>query len=157
MMGYYDNPEATDEALRGGWFHTGDLGHIDKDRYVYITGRKKNVIITKNGKNVFPEELEYYLGRMEAVAGCMVWGAEGAEDIMIVATIKPSEDVLREALGESFTDRQVEDYLWSQVDELNRELALFKRIRRIVVRKEDFEMTTGKKIKRFVESNRMER
>ncbi|MDR2296253.1 MAG: AMP-binding protein, partial [Clostridiales Family XIII bacterium] len=68
MLGYYGNKEATDEVLKDGWFHTGDLGYIDAERYIYITGRKKNVIITKNGKNVYPEELEYYLGRIDAVS-----------------------------------------------------------------------------------------
>ncbi|MDR1247118.1 MAG: AMP-binding protein [Clostridiales Family XIII bacterium] len=158
MLGYYNNKEATDEVLKDGWFHTGDLGYIDGDRYVYITGRKKNVIITKNGKNVFPEELEYYLGRIDAVSECMVWAmdSEQSGEALIVAGIRPDEDVLRSELGENYTDNQVETLLWSKIDPINAELALFKRIRRIIIRKREFEMTTGKKIKRFVEDNKGE-
>jgi long-subunit acyl-CoA synthetase (AMP-forming) len=156
MLGYYNNKEATDEVLRDGWFHTGDLGYIDEDRYVYITGRKKNVIITKNGKNVFPEELEYHIGRIDAVLECMVWGMDSdrSGETLIVAGIRPDADVLREELGENYTDEQVEKLLWDRIDPINAELALFKRIRRIIVRKREFEMTTGKKIKRFVEDNK---
>jgi long-subunit acyl-CoA synthetase (AMP-forming) len=158
MLGYYNNKEATDEVLRDGWFHTGDLGYIDGDRYIHITGRKKNVIITKNGKNVFPEELEYYLGRIDVVSECMVWGEDSAQsgETLIVAGIRPDGEVLRAELGETYTDEQAEKLIWREVDALNAELALFKRIRRIVVRKNEFEMTTGKKIKRFVEGNKGE-
>jgi long-chain acyl-CoA synthetase len=156
MLGYYKNKEATDAVLKDGWFHTGDLGYIDDERYVYITGRKKNVIITKNGKNVYPEELEYYLGRIDAVSECMVWGmdSEQSGETLIVAGIKPDEEVLRAELGDGYTDEQAEKFLWNQVDPLNADLALFKRIRRIIIRKREFEMTTGKKIKRYVEENK---
>jgi long-subunit acyl-CoA synthetase (AMP-forming) len=158
MLGYYNNKEATDEVLRDGWFCTGDLGYIDDGRYIHITGRKKNVIITKNGKNVYPEELEYYLGRIDAVSECMVWGmdSEQSGETLIVAGIRPDEDVLRAELGDHYTDEQVEKLLWSRLDPINAELALFKRVRRIVIRKREFDMTTGKKIKRFVEENKGE-
>jgi long-subunit acyl-CoA synthetase (AMP-forming) len=158
MLGYYNNKEATDDVLSDGWFRTGDLGYIDSDRYIHITGRRKNVIITKNGKNVYPEELEYYLGRIDAVSECMVWGmdSEQSGETQIVAGIRPDEDVLRAELGEDYTDEQVEKLIWSKLDPINAELALFKRIRRIIIRKREFEMTTGKKIKRFVEGNKGE-
>ena len=156
MLGYYNDKEATDAVLEDGWFRTGDLGYIDAERYVYITGRKKNVIITKNGKNVYPEELEYHLGRIDAVSECLVWGmdSEQSGETLIVAGIRPDEDVLRAELGENYTDEQVEKLLWSKLDPINAELALFKRIRRIIIRRREFEMTTGKKIKRFVEGNK---
>ncbi|MDR3294563.1 MAG: AMP-binding protein [Clostridiales Family XIII bacterium] len=156
MLGYYNDPEATGAVLSDGWFHTGDLGYLDADNYVHITGRKKNVIITKNGKNVYPEELEYHLGRIGAVADSMVWGkdSELSGEILIVASIRPDEEILKEELGEAYTDAQAERLLWEKVDEINKELAPFKQIRKIIVRKEDFEMTTGKKIKRYVEANK---
>ncbi|MDR0570854.1 MAG: AMP-binding protein [Clostridiales Family XIII bacterium] len=155
MMGYYNNPEATAEVLRDGWFYTGDLGYIDKDGYVFITGRRKNVIITKNGKNVFPEELEYKLSQLEEVAACMVWGQSGENgETAIVATIQPDEEVLARVLGEGATDEQATELLWRRVDEVNKRLPLFKMIRRIVLRRKDFDMTTGKKIKRFMEGNK---
>ena len=77
MMGYYRMPEQTAESIVDGWFHTGDLGYTDEDDFIYITGRKKNVIITANGKNVFPEELEYLLGKVDLVAESMVWAETG--------------------------------------------------------------------------------
>ncbi|MDD2484692.1 MAG: AMP-binding protein, partial [Eubacteriales bacterium] len=156
MLGYYNNEENTNEVLKDGWFHTGDLGYLDKDRFVYITGRKKNVIITKNGKNVFPEEIEYYLGKIPYVAECLVWGKDSQEtgETLIFASIKVDEEEVKESLGGEYTDQQVFDLLWTEIDKLNDELPLFKRIKKIAIRKTEFEKTTGKKIKRFVEENK---
>jgi long-subunit acyl-CoA synthetase (AMP-forming) len=156
MLGYYNNPEATAEVIKEGWFHTGDLGYIDGEKYVYITGRRKNVIITKNGKNVFPEELEYRLGQLEEVEASMVWGmpSETTGETVIVATILLNRETMFQKLGANFTDKEAEDYIWKKVDEVNESLALFKRIRRIILRHKDFDMTTAKKIKRFVEENK---
>lgn len=158
MLGYYNDEEATKEVLIDGWFHTGDLGYLDKDNFVYITGRKKNVIITKNGKNVYPEELEYYLGRIPYVEESLVYGAESKEggDTQIFASVKVDKEYAEEVLGAGYSEERVLEEIWKQVDEINNELALFKRIKKIVLRKTDFEKTTGKKIKRFVESNRGE-
>lgn len=157
MMGYYHMPEETEKVLIDGWFHTGDLGYMDGP-YLYITGRKKNVIITKNGKNVFPEELEYYLGKVSLVAESMVWAAkdEDGQDDLIVATIRPDMEEVEAALGKEAAQdaAKVEQLLWKEVDEINKNLPLFKKIRKIAVRKNDFEKTTGKKIKRFVSENK---
>lgn len=157
MMGYYHMPEETEKVLVDGWFHTGDLGYMDGP-YLYITGRKKNVIITRNGKNVFPEELEYYLGKVSLVAESMVWAAKDkdGQDDMIVATIRPDMEEVEAALGKEAAQdaEKVEQLLWNKVDEINKNLPLFKKIRKISVRKEDFEKTTGKKIKRFVSENK---
>ncbi|HZK01443.1 MAG TPA: AMP-binding protein [Anaerovoracaceae bacterium] len=156
MLGYYKNEEATKEVLKDGWFHTGDLGYMDEDRFVYITGRKKNVIITKNGKNVFPEEIEYYLGRVPYVSESFVWGKDSGDgsDTLISANIRIDEEAVAEALGDDYNDKQVIDLLWSEVDKINTELPYFKRIKKISLRKTEFEKTTAKKIKRFVESNK---
>ena len=157
MMGYYNMPEETAKVLVDGWFHTGDLGYVDGP-YIYITGRKKNVIITKNGKNVFPEELEYYLGKVSLVSESMVWAAQddSGQDDLIVATIKPDMEEVEAVIGkEAAADpEKVEKLMWQEVDKINKELPFFKKIRRINIRKEEFEKTTGKKIKRFVESNK---
>lgn len=157
MMGYYHMPEETKKVLVDGWFHTGDLGYMDGS-YLYITGRKKNVIITRNGKNVFPEELEYYLGKVSLVAESMVWAAKDkdGQDDMIVATIRPDMEEVEAALGKEAAQdaAKVEQLLWNEVDEINKNLPLFKKIRKITVRKEEFEKTTGKKIKRFVSENK---
>ena len=158
MMGYYNMPEETAKVIKDGWFHTGDLGYVDDEDFIYITGRKKNVIITANGKNVFPEELEYYLGRSSMVSESMVWAQEdeSGQDTVIVATIKPDMEEVETAIGkEAAADaEQVEKLLWTEVDKINEGLPFFKKIKKITVRREEFEKTTGKKIKRFVESNK---
>jgi long-subunit acyl-CoA synthetase (AMP-forming) len=159
MLGYYNMPEATKEVLRDGWFYTGDLGYVDEENFIYITGRKKNVIITKNGKNVFPEELEYYLAKISYVAESMVWSAEDAgstNDTGIIATIRPEMEEVEAALGQGVAadSEAVERLLWEEVDKLNETLPLFKRISKIIIRTDDFEKTTGKKIKRFAEGNK---
>ena len=158
MMGYYKNEEATKEVLEDGWFHTGDLGYMDEEKFVYITGRKKNVIITKNGKNVFPEEIEYYLGKIPYIAESLIWGKDSAdgEDTLIAATIRIDEEAVGEVLGENYTDAQVMDLLWKEIDEINEMLPFFKSIKKVILRKAEFEKTTAKKIKRHVESNRDE-
>ncbi|MBR3705608.1 MAG: AMP-binding protein [Firmicutes bacterium] len=158
MMGYYNMPEETAKVIKDGWFHTGDLGYVDDEDFIYITGRKKNVIITRNGKNVFPEELEYYLGKVPYVSESMVWAEsdEAGQDDVIAATIKPDMEEVTAALGEEAAKdtAAIEKLLWSEVDRINADLPLFKKIKKIVVRTEDFEKTTGKKIKRFVQTNR---
>lgn len=156
MLGYYKNQKATEEVIRDGWFHTGDLGYIDKEGFVYITGRLKNVIITKNGKNVYPEELEYYLGKIPYVEESLVWGKDSEEtgETLIFASILTDPEGVEEALGKGYADQQVFDLLWKEIDRINDELPFFKRIKKIDIRKEEFEKTTGKKIKRFVDSNK---
>lgn len=160
MMGYYNMPEETAKVIQDGWFHTGDLGYVDDKDFIYITGRKKNVIITANGKNVFPEELEYYLGRSNLVSESMVWAQEdeAGQDTVIVATIKPDMEEVEAIIGkEAASDTaQVEKFLWAEVDKINEDLPFFKKIKKVTVRREEFEKTTGKKIKRFVESNKAE-
>lgn len=160
MMGYYNMPEETAKVIQDGWFHTGDLGYVDDKDFIYITGRKKNVIITANGKNVFPEELEYYLGRSNLVSESMVWAQEdeAGQDTVIVATIKPDMEEVEAVIGkEAASDTaQVEKFLWAEVDKINEDLPFFKKIKKVTVRREEFEKTTGKKIKRFVESNKAE-
>jgi long-chain acyl-CoA synthetase len=156
MLGYYKNPEASAEVLRDGWFYTGDLGYIDEDHFVHITGRIKNVIITKNGKNVYPEEIENYLGKIPYVNESLVWGKDSDEtgETLIFASIRADYDEVKDTLGDDYTDEQVAELIWKEIDVLNNQLPFFKRIRKIDVRKEEFEKTTGKKIKRFVDSNK---
>lgn len=156
MMGYYNNPEATAEVLIDGWYHTGDYGYVDEDNYVYITGRKKNVIVTKNGKNIFPEELEYLLGRLDIVAESMVWGkpSERNDDTLIVASIKLDDEEVEERLGKGYTDDDVSKLIWGEVDQINSDIAFYKRIKKVILRDDEFDKTTGKKIKRFVDSNK---
>ncbi len=157
MMGYYNNPSATAEVIIDGWFHTGDLGYVDEDNFIYITGRKKNVIITDNGKNVFPEELEYELSKIPFISESMVWGAveEGTSNSnTIAATVTVDEEEIKLALGDDYEMNELESLLWKEIDKLNERLPFFKRIKKLVIRDREFDKTTGKKIKRFVEDNK---
>ncbi len=156
MMGYYNMPEATAQVIQDGWFRTGDLGYLDKDGYAYITGRKKNVIITKNGKNVYPEELEYNLSNVPLIAESMVFAddMETGADTLIVAAILPDMEEVEERLGKDVSDEELEKALWAEVDKINESQPFFKKIKKIIVRKEDFVKNTSKKIIRYVEENK---
>ncbi|MDR1796869.1 MAG: AMP-binding protein [Clostridiales Family XIII bacterium] len=156
MMGYYKNEEATSEVMEDGWFHTGDYGYVDKDRFVFITGRKKNVIITKNGKNVYPEELEYLLARHGIIGELMVWEASSAkdDDTIIAVTVVPDAEYVEANLGAGATDEALGKALWEAVDAVNAEQPIFKKIRKVYLRKEPFDITTKKTIRRFNQDNR---
>ncbi len=158
MLGYYNMPEETAKVLKDGWFHTGDLGYVDKDDYIYITGRAKNVIITGNGKNVFPEELEYLLGKSPYIAESMVWAMpdeESGQDDVIAATVIPDMEEIKEALGDKADDKEaVAKLLESEVDKVNEGLPVFKQMKRTIVRYEAFDKNTSAKIKRFSAANK---
>lgn len=156
MMGYYNNPQATAEILKDGWFYSGDYGYIDKDGFVYITGRKKNVIVTKNGKNIFPEEIETYLNRAPIVAESMVYGIDLPDgDSQIAVQVLPDVEEAKTILGENYTDDQLQKTVEEAVKAVNDSLQGYKRVSKVVVRKDDFEKTTTKKIKRHVEMAKM--
>jgi long-subunit acyl-CoA synthetase (AMP-forming) len=155
MLGYYNDPEGTAEVLKDGWFHTGDYGYIDKDRFVYITGRKKSVIITKTGENVFPEELEYHLGKSGLFEETLAWEREATlqEDSLIAATVRVNEDMAREKLGSGYSADALKKLIWEEVDAINDALPYYKKIKKLYLREEPFDVTTSKKIKRFVAEN----
>jgi len=147
MLGYYNNEEATKEVFTDdGWFCTGDIGYMDKDGYIYITGRKKNVIILSNGKNVFPEEIEEYLSEVEEIAECVVLGRKNdANDIVITAIIYPDMTKF-EGKGEE----EILAFMKSAVNSVNRKLPTFKHVHDVELRDTEFEKTTTRKIKRYV-------
>ncbi|MDD6095635.1 MAG: AMP-binding protein [Clostridia bacterium] len=148
MLGYYENPEATKAAFTSdGWFRTGDIGTMDKNGYIKITGRLKNVIIASNGKNVFPEELEERLNRLTSVRECIVLSRDNAEGNQeIVAVIVPDYEVL----GEGTSDAAASMIFKEAIAQINRTLPSYKHIDRFEIRHEDFEKTLTKKIKRFL-------
>jgi long-chain acyl-CoA synthetase len=147
MIGYYKNPEETEKVFtEDGWFCTGDVGYMDDDGYIFITGRKKYVIIADNGKNVFPEEIEEYLATLDTVAESVVIERKSEEDgsVVLTAVIYPQLDKFEDPKDHE----AVEAAVWSQVKKLNRKLVSYKQISAIEFRYEPFEKTTSKKIKR---------
>jgi len=159
MMGYYKDPEATAACMEDGWFHTGDVGYVDEDNYVYITGRRKNVIIAANGKNVFPEELEEKIARSPYIEECMVWAVEDKDDSLdrgIYVTLRPDMENVKDALGDRAGDEgAVRALVSSEIDKLNAHWPDWKRVKHIVIKKSEFNKTTGMKIRRFVEENKL--
>lgn len=150
MLGYYDNPEETAKVLVDGWLHTGDYGYFDKDGFLYISGRKKNVIVTKNGKNIFPEEVEFYLNKSDYISEVVVWGLEDDKtgDTVVQAEIFPDYPVLESKFGK-VSEEELKRILKKEIDEINENMPLYKRVKRFEIREEEFEKTTTKKIKRF--------
>jgi len=150
MIGYYHNDEATKEAIDdNGYYHTGDLGYLDKDGFAIITGRKKNVIIAKNGKNIFPEEIESMLSLSSYVTEVLVSGEEDSrEDVIVTATIFPNMDAVKEKLGSNPEDDAIQMLLEEEVNKVNAHLVNYKHVRRVVIRDTEFEKTTSKKIRR---------
>lgn len=146
MMGYYKNLEATKEVFtEDGWFRTGDIGYMDKDGYIYITGRKKNVIILSNGKNVFPEEIEEYLAPIDIIEECVVMARENEKGELTITAIT----VPNMALLEGKNDDEITELIKARIDAVNKKLPTYKQIHRIELRHEPFERTTSKKIQRF--------
>ena len=149
MLGYYKNPEATAEVFtEDGFFRTGDVGYMDADGYIFITGRKKSVIVLENGKNVFPEEIEEYLSRLDCVGESVVVGRkkEGSDTIILTAIIYPNPE-----LTASEPDMEaVADKVKAEINALNRTLVGYKQVRAVEIRRSEFEKTTSRKIKRHL-------
>lgn len=140
MQGYYKMPEQTAEALEDGWLKTGDLGYVDEDKFVYITGRRKNLIILANGENVSPEELENELSRSELVKEILV----REKDRIIEAEIFPDYEYAKKKHV-----KDIEGKLQALIDDFNKDMPVYKRIHSLIVRETEFEKTPSKKIKRF--------
>ncbi len=147
MKGYYNNKEATKEVLKKGWFHTGDLGRMDKDGYFYVCGRKKNVIVLKNGKNVYPEELEILLSQLPYVAENIVFGIPKDDDLVLTTKIVYNEDYVKEKYGE-ISEEELKDKIWLDIKEINSTLSNYKHIKHLVISSEPMIKTTTNKIKR---------
>lgn len=149
MIGYYDNPEATAEVLRDGWLYTGDYGRFDDEGFLYICGRKKNVIVTKNGKNIFPEEIECLLQEQPFIEEVLVYGTIDKKDgdTIVRAEIFPDYAQIEEQLGE-VTEDGLRDAIKEAVEDVNDRMPAYKRVKRFKIRDTEFEKTTTRKIKR---------
>ncbi len=154
MKGYIDNEEATKEVLKDGWFYTGDLGKFDKDGFLFITGRKKDVIVLKNGKNIFPEELEILINSLPYVSESIIYGKPAKDnDLMICSKIVYQPEVMKELYP---NDTNYKDIIWKDVKEkINHSIPAYKAIREIIVTEEPLIKTTTQKIKRHEELKRI--
>lgn len=160
MLGYFEDPETTAEAVKDGWFNSGDIGYLDEDGFLYITGRSKNVIVTQNGKNIYPEEIEALLSDVPEISECMVYGKEvsGEKELIISAKVIPDYAVIEEIHGETrkdptvpFTEDEIYKIIWNQIKQVNRKLTNYKCIKRLEIKNDAFEKTSTMKIKRYAE------
>lgn len=159
MLGYYENQEATGEVLKDGWLHTGDLASIDEDGYIFLHGRKKNVIVLKNGKNVYPEELEVLIANLPYAEESMVFGQprhEGSDerDLALCAKIVYNKDYMKEHYG-SEDPSEIEKIIKKDIDAINEELPVYKQMLRIIATDEPMIKTTTGKVKRFEEVKKL--
>lgn len=152
MLGYFKDEANTKRVLKDGWFYTGDLGYMDDDECYFITGRKKNVIVTKNGKNIYPEEVEFYLNKSQYIEESLVSGIldEKTGETRVSAQLRPSYDVIYDEFGKDIGEKDLQEILKNIIRDLNDRMPLYKRVRDFSIRKEDFIKTTTKKIKRHI-------
>lgn len=150
MLGYYEMPELTEEVLKDGWFYTGDLGYLDKDNCLFITGRNKNMIVLRNGKKVFPEELELLINRLELVEESMVFGLpdkQVKDDVKVAVKIVYNKEVVKQKYKDK-TQEELYQIIWNQIKELNNSFPRYKHIQKMILTDEELIKTTTKKIKR---------
>ena len=154
MQGYYNNEEATSKAIIDGWYHTGDLGYIDKDGYVFITGRMKNVIVLKNGKNIFPEEIELLINNLPYVLECIVFGYPKDDDYVLSTKIVYDENFVK-LNYKDLSQEQFEAKVWNDIKEINETVPKYKHIKKYIITTEPMIKTTTAKIKKFEEIDKI--
>ena len=146
MLGYYENEEATNAVLRDGWFYTGDLGYFDEDGFLFLTGRQKDVIVLKNGKKVFPEELEMLVDKLEEVEESFIYGMPqngNKNDPMVSLEVVYTEDAIKDK-----TEEELKKIIWDKVKEINKTLPQYKYIKNLIITNEPLIKTTTHKVKR---------
>ena len=157
MLGYYEMPELTNEVLKDGWFYTGDLGKFDKKGILYITGRNKNMIVLRNGKKAFPEEMETLVSRIELVEECMVFGLpdkKEKDDIKIAVKIVYNKEEAKEKYPDKNED-ELYKIIWEKIKELNKTFPRYKHIQKLILTSEELIKTTTKKVKRQEEMKKI--
>ena len=151
MLGYYNNKEENEKALQNGWFHTGDYGYFDKDEFLYVTGRKKDIIVLKNGKNVYPQEIEFLINKIPYIKESLVYQREQSKtDTMLCAKIVYDEEAIQETLGKK-SENEYKEEIWNEIKEINKQLPVFKHIKKIEITTKELEKTTTQKVKRYKE------
>lgn len=153
MKGYYLNEEATKETIKNGWLYTGDLGYLDEDGFLHISGRRKSVIVTPNGKNIYPEEIEMTLNQSPFILESLVWGGpeETPDKVEVHAIVVPEMETFDSRYGPAdYDEEKVKEVLIEEVKKYCKGLAPYKRVKNIVVRSQEFEKTTTRKIKRYL-------
>ena len=157
MLGYYNDEKKTKEAFKDGWFRTGDYGYIDDEGFIFITGRKNDIIVLRNGKNVYPQELELLISKLPYVAESMVYSREESKtDTALVAKIVYNKEVMEK----DYPDKKIEDYekiIWKDIKEINKSLPIYKHIKKIIVTDEPMIKTTTQKVKRYQEIKKTEK
>ena len=157
MLGYYEMPELTNEVLKDGWFYTGDLGYFDKEGFLFITGRNKNMIVLKNGKKVFPEELETLVNRIDLVNECMVFGLQDEKDkndVILSVKIVYDEETIKEKYSDK-SEEELQKIVWEKIKEVNTTFPKYKHIKNLIVSHEELIKTTTKKVKRQEEMKKI--
>ena len=157
MLGYYEMPEETENALKDGWFYTGDLGYFDEDGILYITGRNKNMIVLKNGKKIFPEEIETVVNRLEIVEESMAFGMPSENDkndVKLSIKIVYNKDVVKEKYADKSED-ELYKIVWNQIKDLNTTFPRYKHIQNMILTDKELIKTTTKKVKRQEEMKRI--
>ena len=150
MLGYYENEEATKEVLRDGWFYTGDLAYFDKEGYLFLTGRKKDMIVLKNGKKVFPDELETLVNRIEEVKECIVYGMpdnKDKNDIKLSVKVVYDKEIVDEKYP-NITTEELENMIWQKIKEINKTFPPYKYIKNMILTDKELIKTTTQKVKR---------
>lgn len=151
MLGYYQNEEANKEVFKDGWFHTGDLGYMDKDGFLYLTGRKKNVIVLGNGKNVYPEELENLVSKLEEVKENFVFGMPDKDgDLKVAIKVVYNKEYIQETYGDK-SEKEIRDLIWNKIKEINKTMPKYKYIKELIVTDKELIKTSTAKVKRHEE------
>lgn len=150
MLGYYGMPKETANVLKNGWFYTGDLGYFDKQGYLYITGRKKDVIVLKNGKNIYPDEIESLINKLEYVSETLVFGYPKEDDLIVTAKIVYNKEYIEENYKD-ITKEELQNMIWTDIKQINSTVAGYQHVKKIIITDEPLIKTTTAKVKRFLE------
>lgn len=157
MLGYYENEEATKKALdKDGWLHTGDYAYIDEEGFIFITGRQSDIIVLRNGKNIYPQEIEFLINKLPYVEESMVYSRNQSKtDTVLCAKVVYNKENLVQKFGEK-TQEEYKECIWKEIKEINKELPTYKHIKEIMITEEMLEKTTTQKVKRFAEMKKIE-